>query len=147
MKTYLAYIMAFMAVIITSVLGSYYTQQSVNSEWYNKIKSSLTPPSFVFPIVWTILYIIIGIILAQAILNKNNILVILFLINLLLNILWCYIFFSKRNIKLAFIVILLILITAIILYLISKNNILILYILWLIFASILNYQSIENMFI
>ncbi len=142
MNKYLAYILSFSAVIITSILGSYYTQQSVNSDWYNRIKSPLTPPSFIFPIVWTILYILIGLQLVQAIIDYNIILIILFGINLLLNILWCYIFFSKRNPNKAIYILLLILISAIIIYLISKNNILILYILWLIFALLLNYQSI-----
>lgn len=145
------YLIGYSSVIITSVLGSLFTSKNTKSEWYNCIKPSITPPNIVFPIVWTTLYFLIGTAFALSLKNKKDILNILFVITLIFNVLWSYVYFGKKQIKLAFIIILLMDIIGIIILIISFNNrqnmicyLMIPYVLWILFASVLNYLSIEK---
>ena len=66
--------------------------------WYKNLnKSSLTPPDYVFGIVWSILYTLI-IISFFIYINSyySNKGIILFSIQIVLNLLWPYLFFNKR---------------------------------------------------
>jgi tryptophan-rich sensory protein len=47
------------SIILTSYIGSIFTRKNVNTKWYDCIKPIITPPNYVFPIVWTILYILL----------------------------------------------------------------------------------------
>ena len=108
MRTSFAYLIAFTCVIATSLLGSVFTNKTVNSKWYSCIKPTITPPSFIFPIVWTILYILIGIAFAKELqdANANKTTIILFTVNLLLNIVWCYFYFGQKKLSMALILLL-----------------------------------------
>ncbi len=74
---------------------------SAMEAWYPFIeKSALTPPDIVFPIVWGILYILMGIslgILLSLNVPKKQALLWLFAIQLLLNVAWNYLFFYLQN--------------------------------------------------
>ncbi|MBU0585942.1 tryptophan-rich sensory protein, partial [Candidatus Micrarchaeota archaeon] len=48
-----------LAVGITAYFGSLFTAPSIASGWYEIIKPDIAPPNFVFPIVWTVLYLMI----------------------------------------------------------------------------------------
>lgn len=136
-----------LSVVITSLLASYFTNKSVKSEWYKCISPNITPPSYVFPIVWSILYILLAISFSIAIKNNDKNAIYLFSTNLMLNILWCYFYFYKKNIKLAFAIILLLIINTLTIIIAMKSKIkfvLILYFKWLCFAALLNYKSIEK---
>ena len=97
--TWFAYGIAGVAVAMTAFLGSYYTQQSVKSPWYESVKPNFAPPSWVFPIVWTTLYFGLTIAFANSIVGDPAFLTILHVTNLALNVAWCYVFFSKRMIN------------------------------------------------
>jgi len=101
----------------------------------------------VFPIVWTILYILLIKIFKDILDSKNKLLITLFVINLLLNIVWTYFYFGQKDIKNAFITILLILATSIIILYKNKDNKLLYlpYVLWIGFATYLNYLSIDKL--
>lgn len=136
-----------LSVLITSLISSYFTNKSVRSEWYKCISPKFTPPNNIFPIVWSILYVSIAILFSIAIKNNDKNAIYLFSINLILNILWCYLYFYKKNIKLAFAIILILIINSLSIIILMKSNIkffLILYVSWLCFASLLNYKSIEK---
>ena len=45
-----AYGIGFVSVIITSLLGSYFTKDSVKTNWYKSKRTKITPPSYIFPI-------------------------------------------------------------------------------------------------
>jgi len=68
-------------------------------------KSSLTPPSFVFPIVWTILYVLMGISAAMIYQTespkKTNALRI-YVIQLIVNLVWSFLFFNLQMYGLSF---------------------------------------------
>ena len=125
--------------------------------WYNNLKkSSLTPPTQYFSIVWTIIYITIFISLV-IIMNtdkkqskQNNIIYIVFFIKMMFNLLWSYIFFTKKMLFLSFVIILLLDISTImtIFYFYKINKvaglILIPNLLWILFATYLNYYIVVN---
>ncbi len=99
-------------------------------------------PGFVFPIVWSILYILMGI--SSYIVRDDKELMNIYKVNLGINILWPIIFFSLKLRVLAFFwILILILVVGYMIYrFYNKNKIsaylLIPYILWLVFASVLN---------
>ena len=55
------FVLCLIAVYLIAFLGSLFTTNSVNSSWYEQNKPSLTPPNFIFPIVWNILFFLIAI--------------------------------------------------------------------------------------
>jgi tryptophan-rich sensory protein len=102
------YIVAIGLCLFIGYTGSIFTANTVNN-WYLTIeKSSLTPPPIVFPIVWTTLYILMGIGIAR-IWHKKGItpffkkINLLFFSQLTLNFLWSIFFFGMKNPDLAFI--------------------------------------------
>ena len=120
-------------------------------KWYNnKLKKpELNPPNYIFPIVWTILYLMIGISYFLALSKtkdiKNWILPIL---HLLLNFSYSPMFFYFRELLLSSILTTLILITGLmIIYQFSildksliSTYLLIPYIIWLCFANYLSWS-------
>ena len=111
-------------------------------------KPPLSPPSAAFPIVWGILYLLMGIAAARISLldnsGKRNRALLVFLAQLAMNFLWSLIFFNAQAFAFAFVWLLLLLLlaslTAVRFYrLDSTAGILLLpYILWLVFAAYLN---------
>ena len=129
------------SILLTSYIGSMFTRKNVTTDWYNCIKPSITPPKYVFPVVWIILYILLFFVFKNILDSRNKQIIILFSINLLLNILWTYVYFSQKDVNTSFLVILLILITSIVILFKTKNKS---YVLWIGFASYLNYLSIDK---
>ena len=110
------------------------------------VKPPLSPPSYIFPIVWTILYILMGISYFIATKDKENDkdLNQIYLLQLLVNFFWPIIFFVLRMYFTAFfwIILLLILVIIMIKELLKNNKISgylqIPYLIWLLFATYLN---------
>lgn len=104
-------------------------------------------PSWIFPIVWTILYILMGI-SSYLVFQKEYIIPKIYLIQLLFNYLWVFIFFDFKCFTLSFIWIIILIILVIIMikkfYQIDKTAgyLQIPYLIWLIIAAILNFQFI-----
>lgn len=106
----------------------------------------LSPPSVIFPIVWSILYILMG--FSYGILKNNNLndskIDSIYYLQLIVNLLWPIIFFVLKLRLLAFfwIVFLIILVINMIIQFYKKNilsGILqIPYLIWLLFATYLN---------
>lgn len=122
-------------------------------KWYKNLKKSpLTPPDYVFGIVWPILYFLLLIYFILALQEKNKIPLVYFMIQLILNLFWTTVFFRKRNINLAFAMIIVILFFTILsgMEMYYKNNNILLplllfpYIIWLSFAGYLNFYIIFN---
>lgn len=109
-------------------------------------KPPLSPPALLFPIVWTILYILIGIASYLVLVSEkpNNIALIIYGIQLFFNFFWSIIFFNMEAYLFAFIWLvllwILILATTILFYKISKvaGYMMIPYLLWVTFAGYLN---------
>lgn len=99
-------------------------------------------PGWIFPVVWSILYIMMGI--SSYLISDDRKLLNIYIVSLVINLLWPIIFFGFKLKVLGFFWILsLILVVGYMIYrFYDKNKIsaylLIPYLLWLIFASILN---------
>ena len=103
-------------------------------------------PGWIFPVVWSILYILMGISSYLVRYNKN--LMNIYKLNLFINLTWSFIFFTFNLKVLAFFwILLLIVIVGIMIYDFYKYNkissyLLIPYFLWLVFAAVLNLLQI-----
>lgn len=140
-KNYRFYIDLFLPLILGTFIGIIIN----NNMDYNIInKPPLSPSGIVFPIVWTILYLLMG--LSYALFNEkdnDDTISLLYYLQLGFNLLWSIIFFS---LKLRFIAILWIIILDILVILLFikylRNNkisayLIIPYILWILFATYL----------
>ena len=77
-------------VILTSVIGSFANVYINSDTWYEElIKSPLNPPSYVFGIVWPILYAIMAFVSFKMAEKISA----LFIMQLLANAAWSWIFF------------------------------------------------------
>ena len=134
-----------LSIVIVATLGSLFV--SLGTNWFNGLtKPSEWIPSFIIPIVWTIIYLTFIIILSLWVKQTNipkNIIVLL-IINGILNVLWCLTFFALNLLFIGNIVIIINLVFAF--YLISqilKENKLFGYIfsiypIWISIATTLN---------
>ena len=114
------------------------------------VKPALSPPSWLFPIVWTLLFILMGIasyLVFTSNADKVDIVRALafYGVQLFFNFFWSIIFFNFEWYLVAFIWLvvlwILIVITAVLFYRISKSAgyLMIPYILWVAFAGYLNF--------
>lgn len=127
-------------------LSAFFTRNSMDSfETINK--PPLSPPGWLFPIVWTILFILMGIASYLVAVSKkpNRLALILYGIQLFFNFLWSIVFFNYEAYLFAFIwlIILWILIiaTTVLFFRISKpaGYLMLPYIAWVSFAAYLNF--------
>ena len=90
-------LVSFVPVIIVAVLGSIFV--NIGMPWFESlIKPSQWIPNIVIPIVWTLIYLLASIVIFLWVRNGKmpKDIVILFIINGVLNILWCLLFFTLR---------------------------------------------------
>ncbi len=134
--------------ILTPLIGGSIVGLIINKsiDYNYLVNPPLSPPSYLFPIVWSILYLLIG--TSYYIYRKNNnddsLTIKLYYIQLILNYLWSIIFFTLKLRTLAVIWIIILAIT--IIYLMirfykeerTSFYLLIPYILWVLFATYLN---------
>ena len=143
------FILSVVIVFAFAAIGNLFTAPVVRSAWYESIKPSITPPNWIFPVVWTILFFLIALSLYFIWVSKKqkekNKIIINYGINFVLNILWSFFYFGLKSPLQAFFVVILLWIS--ILYLIifdwkinkKSSYLLIPYLLWVSFAIILNY--------
>ena len=135
-------------------LSGFSSDQAVCT-WYQCLeKSSLTPPSIIFPVVWTILYIMMGFsfgLLWKIKKKKKGLAYFLFGGQLFCNLLWSWLFFGRGLFLLAFLdmALLLAFLMALLflLWRLTRFGFLLLvpYFAWILFAFYLNgYVWIHN---
>ena len=122
----------------------------VTSGSYNDmIQPSFAPPGIVFPIVWSILYTLMGIssyIVLESDSYSKDEAIFIYVVQLIVNLLWSFFFFTFKWYFFSFIwILLLIFLVSVMIkkfYDISKISgyIQIPYLVWLIFAAILNFS-------
>ena len=135
------------AVILAAAIGSMASTSASTDSWYlSLVKSELNPPSYVFGIVWPILYILM---MVSAFLAYRRIFSI-FIIQLFFNAAWSWLFFRFQMPLVALLdIYLLIAINIYILNLMNKENklaffLFIPYVIWISFASYLNLFIVIN---
>ena len=141
------------AIIIPLLVGgisSFLTMDGMDKFKYLD-QPFLSPPSWVFPVVWTILYILMGIASYLIYKDKNVITyeekekaLLLYAVQLIFNFFWSIIFFNMQMFVFAFIWLIILwgMVLLLIIYAYKVNKkasyLLIPYILWLTFAGYLN---------
>ena len=135
------------AVILAAMIGSLASTQASSDLWYLSLnKSELNPPSYVFGIVWPILYVLMMI---SAYLAYKKIYGI-FLIQLVFNAAWSWLFFRFQMPLISLIdIYLLVALNLYISALMYRENklafiLFIPYVLWISFASYLNLFIVIN---
>ena len=94
-------------VLLLGFLSGSSVAAGSDNAWYAALaKPALTPPDWVFPVAWSILYVLIGLALA-IVLNARGardrgLAVALFLVQLAVNIVWNPLFFGWHRVMLAF---------------------------------------------
>lgn len=120
------------------------------SKYNNLIKPDFAPPSYLFSLIWTILYFLMGISIYIIYMSKDTLkrkrAINIYILQLVVNATWNFIFFGLELRLLAFLWILLLIVLVLIMinrfYTINKlaANLQIPYLIWLMFALVLNYS-------
>ncbi len=155
--------MSILSIVVFLGLGFLNAKTSNNEAgfaWYDTLlKSSLSPPNFLFAIAWSILYLLMGLSFSfllskrdeeNFILKKRvfQLSLVLFIIQFVINLLWSYFFWKFRNPvwSLVDIILLDIVVVALLFSIIrvSKASFLLLlpYACWLSFATYLNFYVV-----
>jgi tryptophan-rich sensory protein len=133
-------------IVIPLFLGFIIGSIGKPDEWYEKLKKPLlNPPRLVFPIAWTILYILIGISYYYGLYKKELKFWIIPIIHLLFNFAYSPIFFYyKQKLGAAILTTLIFILAIMTLIQFKKTNktmisvyLIIPYLLWLVFANYL----------
>lgn len=132
----------FFPIIIGSIVGLVIKN---NIDYTTLVRPPLSPPKILFPIIWSIIYLLLGIsyFLYKTTNISNSRIDFIYYIQLIVNYLWSFIFFTWKLRFIAIIWIIMLLILIIILYKAYYNKyklsayLLIPYIIWTIFATYL----------
>ena len=148
MKQGFKFFYPFLAVMLTAYICSIFTDVGMD-KWYNNIdKPAFIPANALFPVVWTVLYIMIAVSTYMVLRDAdsynrkkvNNI----FIAQLFLQILWCFVFFAHGHLGLGLAIILLLDVCVFMMIAayakVSKTASYIIYpyYWWLIFATFMN---------
>ncbi len=149
-KAVLSFAAAILIPLAIGGLSAFLTRGNMNI--YEDINTPpLSPPSFLFPVVWTVLYILMGVSSGIVLLKRDehkakaDTALLLYASSLVMNFIWSLIFFNFRAYLFSFIWLIAMFITIILTYLGYKRlsslaaYLQIPYILWVSFAGYLNF--------
>lgn len=105
----IVYAVSVLIALGTGTLATYFTSTGMNL-LYSEIKTPpLSPPSILFPIVWTLLYFLMGVSSAMIWLEKSpekSVIrrrsLVVYSASLIVNFSWCFVFFNFRAFGIAF---------------------------------------------
>jgi len=105
------------AILLLGMASGWLSGSGNRSPWFATIaKPWFMPPGWVFPVVWTILYLMMGVALAQVVGShapERPTAIGLFAVQLVLNLAWSPIFFAAHRIRLALAVMILLDVTVV----------------------------------
>jgi translocator protein len=142
------------AIVFLGFLSGGLSNSGFGNGWYAALqKPAIQPPWWVFPIGWTIFYVLMGTAVSMILHARGaqgrGLALGLFVVQLVLNLTWSPIFFAAHQVHLAFWLIIAMLAVAIATTFafapIRKTAawLMLPYLLWLSFASILNWQTAQ----
>ncbi|MBQ3175735.1 MAG: tryptophan-rich sensory protein [Bacteroidales bacterium] len=147
MKYFWSILISVLVCFSVGITASYFQADSIDG-WYQFLnKPSVTPPDYIFPIAWSIIYLCMGIsfgIVWHLPPKRFNLLLGYFVLQLLLNFTWSILFFKLQNPALGFINIvaldMVVVLYALQAYRLNKTAsfLFVPYILWLVLATYLN---------
>jgi len=140
-------------IVLLGFASGWLSNSGFGNPWFDALaKPSFMPPGWAFGVAWTILYILMGVAVAQVIAADTplrRLALHLFAIQLVLNLLWSPIFFAfhRSDIALVTIVVLTIFVAATILLFrrVRRSAALLMlpYLAWLLFATALNFAILR----
>jgi tryptophan-rich sensory protein len=137
--------------LLVGVISGFLRKDANKEFTATAVQPIFTPPGWVFPVAWTILYILMGVsayLIETTDYNtgKKNRALITYYLSLIFNFFWSFIFFTFRQYLFAFIW-LLVLLALVLTYTVKYFKINktagllnIPYIVWLVFAGIINFS-------
>ena len=135
-------------IVLLGLASGWFSNSGYGNPWFDALaKPGFMPPGWLFPIAWTLLYILMGVAVAQVIASTapaRRLALHVFAIQLLLNLLWSPIFFGLHQADIALVTIVVLTIFVAIAILIfwgvrrSAALLMLPYLAWLIFATALN---------
>jgi len=139
------------AIVLLGFLSGQLAGSGADNIWFSELnKPAIYPPPQLFGIVWTVLYILMGISMAAVCSAWGSRLrmpaIIAFVVQMFLNLLWSPMFFMWHQIGLALVVIVALCVAlAVTIYLFWQVRrwaayLLIPYLAWVLFATVLNLQ-------
>lgn len=142
------------ATLLAGMVSGRLANSGYGNIWFDQLdKPPLMPPGWVFPVAWSILYILTGLALSFILSARRapgrGLAIGTFLIQLALNLAWSPVFFAQHRIMLAFGLILFILLWAsVATWLFWRirtiaGALMLPYLAWLLFAALLNWQIHE----
>ncbi len=94
------------AVLALGIGSGLLSGSGYGNPWFDALaKPSFMPPGWAFPVVWTTLYVLMGISLAMLIQADARLAIALFALQLALNLAWSPVFFAAHRIGAALVVI------------------------------------------
>ena len=133
-------------IILPLILSSIFTYLSCNFDTIPKPK--FQPPGWVFSVVWTTIYLCYGYYLYLTLEEKNNLIFIIWGLNLLINLIWSPLFTCYKKYKLALYLIIFLLLLNYVLFTLTNNKYaklcIVPYIVWLHVAMLLNIDIINQ---
>ena len=139
------------AIVLLGFLSGRLANSGYGNRWFDALeKPALMPPGWLFGVAWTILYVLMGLALAIVLHARGakgrGPAIVLFLVQLVMNLAWSPLFFRAHQVGSALILLLaLIVVVAITIWLFDRVRriaglLLLPYLAWLCFASFLNYE-------
>ena len=141
-------------VLLLGFLSGQLGGGTADSPWFEGLaKPSTFPPPLAFPLVWTVLYVLMGLALALVCsawgARWRGPAIAAFVIQLVLNLAWSPVFFGRHEIAMALYVILLLdLLVVATVWLFWKVRrtaawLMLPYLAWVLFATVLNWQFLQ----
>ncbi len=139
------------AIVFLGFLSGRLANSGYDNRWFAALeKPAIMPPGWMFGIAWTILYVLMALAFAMVLHARGAKLrgpaILLFLVQLILNLLWSPLFFRAHQVGNALILILVIFVAAAATTALfwrvrrAAGLMLLPYLVWLAFAAFLNYE-------
>lgn len=146
-KTYVLWILMAEAV---GILSGWLSQDGIRTFGETAVQPNLSPPAILFPVVWTVLYALMGIsasrVYLQPLSPERSLGLNLYIIQLIFNFFWSLIFFQAKSYGFALIWLLLLWLLVFMMIISFEKTektaaiLLIPYLIWLTFAAYLNWS-------
>lgn len=138
-------------ILLLGFLSGRVAQSGPDNPWFaSLVKPTLFPPPMTFGIVWSILYVLLGLGLAHVLVARGAPLrwaaVAAFVVQMALNLAWSPVFFGAHQIRLALVILVALDVAVIVAtYLAFRvrriaGYLMLPYLAWILFATLLNYQ-------
>lgn len=142
-------------VVLLGTLSGLLSNSGYDNAWFRSLDlPGFMPPSWAFPVAWTLLYICLGLSLAMLLhargARARGPLVALFLVQLAINYAWSPVFFGLHRVTFGLVLIgAMIALTLILIVMLRRVRpaaalLLLPYLAWLCFAAALNYTVMTN---